>query len=167
MSRNTECAGSIRVPVRSFSHLSASGVAAASAFTIIHRRFTRNRNTTRLIFRLLEYRFLFSIVIGKFGGGNFAAYFPFTPAFASIIDFWSFELYIVGIGRPIWWMYLNTLEYRGTLIIRVYIYILKFQLFRIDNDNYGRFEYGMNYAFKLYSRFPMMFELWNIQNDIK
>lgn len=26
---------------------------------------------------------------------------------------------------------------------------------------------GMNYAFKLYSRFPMMLELRNIENDIE
>lgn len=158
-------------PVRSFSHLSASGVAAASAFTIIHRRFTRNRNRTRLIFRLLEYRSLFSIVIGKFGGEGEIS----LPIFhsrlllhLSLIFEASNARCIVGIGCPIWWMYLNVwimLEYRG--IRWLYVHILKFQLFRIDNDNCGRFEYGMNYAFKLYSRFPMMFELWNIQNDIK
>lgn len=116
-------------PVRSFSHLSASGVAAASAFTIIHRRFTRNRNRTRLIFRLFEYRSLFSIVIGKFGGeGNFAAYFPFTPAFASIIDFWSFECsvhsrYWLSNMVDVFECLNNVGISRNTLIIRTYIEI--------------------------------------------
>lgn len=57
---------------------------------------------------------------------------------------------------------LNILEYRGT-----FDYDIEISIVSNDNDNDYGTNVGMNYAFKLYSRFPMMLELWNIENDVE